>query len=94
MEEIRAHIFVSGKVQGVYFRENTRKKANEFGVFGWVKNLTDGRVEVILEGNKEKVEQVIKWLKRGPLFAKVNNVEIDWEESKKEFNNFEIRYEI
>ena len=89
-QKIRAHIFVSGRVQGVYFREKTRKKAQELGVFGWVRNLPDGRVEAVFEG--EKVEKMVKWSKRGPFWAKINNSEIQWEDYKGEFNNFEIKY--
>ena len=90
-ETARAHIFVEGKVQGVFFREKTRKKAEEIEVTGWVKNLPDGRVEAVFEGGKEKVQNLIEWSKRGPFFAKVDNVEIHWEEYQGEFKNFEVR---
>lgn len=91
-KKVRAHIFVSGRVQGVFFRSHTRQKAEEFGVSGWVKNLPDGRVEAVFEGEKEKVEQMIEWAKRGPSVARVNNVDVEWQEYKGEFENFEIRY--
>ncbi len=91
-EKIRAHIFVLGRVQGVGFREGVRKKAQKLGIFGWAKNLPDGRVEAVIEGEKEGVEKIIEWSKRGPFLAKVNGLEISWEEHKGEFNDFEIKY--
>jgi acylphosphatase len=91
-EKVRAHIFVSGRVQGVYFREKTRKKAQGLGVFGWVRNLSDGRVEAVFEGEKENVEKIIKWSKKGPFWAKVENLEVNREDYKGELENFEIKY--
>lgn len=91
-EKVRAHIFVSGRVQGIFFRDNTRKRAEELGVYGWVRNLPDGRVEAVFEGEKEKVEQMIEWSKRGPPFANVDGVDVEWKEYKGEFEDFEIRY--
>lgn len=92
-EKVRAHIFVSGRVQGVFFRENTLRKAQKLGVFGWVKNLPDGRVGAIFEGEKENVEKIIEWAKRGPIFAKVNGLEVEWQKYQDEFKNFEIKYD-
>ena len=91
-QKVRAHILVSGRVQGVYFRENTRKKAQELGVFGWVRNLKDGKVEALFEGDKEKVERMVDWARQGPSSAKVENIEIDWQDYKGEFENFQLRY--
>lgn len=91
-EKIRAHIFVQGMVQGVFFRVKTRQKAKVLGVTGWVKNLPDDRVEAVFEGEKEKVEQIIEWIKKGPLFSRVDDVKVDFEEYKSEFESFEIRY--
>jgi acylphosphatase len=93
-EKARAHILVSGKVQGVFFRENTRKQAEKLGVSGWVKNLQDGRVEAVFEGNKDNVEKLVKWAKKGPIWANVKDLDVDWENYKGEFNTFEIRYDI
>jgi len=89
----RAHIFVSGRVQGVFFRENTLKKAQKIGVFGWVKNLPDNRLEAVFEGEEKKLKKIIKWMKKGSLFAKVDNIDIQWQTYKKEFKNFEIKYD-
>lgn len=91
-EKIRAHIIVSGRVQGVYFREQTRKRAKKLSVSGWIKNLEDGRVEAIFEGEKEKVEKMVNWARRGPFFAKVSDLEIEWGEHQGEFKSFEIVY--
>ena len=91
-EKTRAHLFISGRVQGVYFRENTQKKAKEFSVFGWVRNFEDGKVEAIFEGEKENVEKIIEWAKRGPELASVDGVDVEWQEFKGEFENFEIRH--
>lgn len=91
-EKVRAHIFVSGRVQGIFFRENTKRKARSLGVTGWVKNLADGRVEAIFEGDKAQVEEMINWAKKGPPGAVVNHLDLIWEEHRGEFENFEIRY--
>ena len=91
-EKVRAHIVVSGRVQGVFFRFATREKAKELGVSGWVKNSAEGQVEAVFEGEKAKVEQMVKWAKSGPPGAIVNNLNLSWEEYRGEFSNFEIRY--
>ncbi|MCP6719362.1 MAG: acylphosphatase [Patescibacteria group bacterium] len=88
-EKVRAHIFVSGRVQGVFFRHHTCIKAEELGVSGWVRNLEDNKVEAIFEGEKEKVGKMVDWVKKGPDSASVNNSEVEWEEYKGEFNSFE-----
>jgi len=91
-EMVRVHIFISGRVQGVFFRQNTQKKAKQLEIFGWVRNLSDGRVEAVFEGEKEKVKEMIDWVKKGPIFARVDKTDFVWENFKKEFNNFEIKY--
>jgi len=91
-EKVRAHILVFGIVQGVFFRANTAEKARELSLLGWVKNLPDGRVEAVFEGEKEKIEEIIDWLKSHPGMSKVEKVEVDWQEAKGDFENFEIRY--
>jgi acylphosphatase len=93
MDYVRAHIFVSGRVQGVFFRDSTKRRAKKLGIKGWVKNLPDGRVEAVFEGKKDRVEQIINWAKRGPIFAKVNNLDLEWQEYKGEFSDFEIVYD-
>ena len=89
----RVHIFVSGRVQDVFFRENTRKKAEELTINGWVRNLPDGRLEAVFEGEKEKVEEMIEWTKKGPIISRVDGVDVNWGEYQGEFNDFKIRYD-
>jgi acylphosphatase len=88
----RAHLFISGRVQGVFFRSNTRKKALELGLGGWVRNLNDGRVEAVFEGEESSIEKVIGWCHQGPSYASVDEVEVYWEEFRDEFQIFSIRY--
>lgn len=88
----RIHAFISGRVQGVGFRASTRRMANRLGVKGWAKNLMDGRVEVIAEGEKEEIEKFIDFLHDGPSVARVENVQIREEEYKEEFERFSIRF--
>jgi len=91
-KKVRAHIFVSGRVQGVFFRSQTEEKARELGITGWVRNLNDGRVEAVLEGEKEKVQHLIEWAKGGPKSDRVDGVDVEWQEFKGEFKDFEIRH--
>ena len=91
-ERIEAHLFISGLVQGVFFRSETKRKADEIGVFGWVKNSPDGRVEAILEGEREKVEKLVEWIKKGPTGSRVDSVELEFRKAKNQFQEFEIRY--
>ena len=93
-EKIRAHIFVSGRVQGVFFREKTKKTAEKLKVTGWVKNLRDGRVEAIFEGEKDKVEKMVDWARKGPFWAKVDSLELVYDDYVGECQEFEIRYDL
>lgn len=92
MGKARCHLLISGRVQGVFFRQNTLERAKRLGLRGWVRNTEDGKVEAVFEGEKEKIEKILEWAKRGPILAKVENVEVKWEDFKGEFDNFEIRY--
>jgi uncharacterized Zn finger protein len=87
---IRVHIFVSGKVQGVFFRSSTRDKAKHLGLTGWVRNLEDGRVEAVLEGEKESIENMVDWARKGPELALVQDVEVIPEKYSGEFTEFEV----
>ena len=91
MAHTRAHVFVSGNVQGVYYRANTRDTAREKGVDGWVKNLADGRVEAVFEGPEEAVESMVAWCHEGSPAAEVEDVEVEYGEPEGE-DGFEIRY--
>jgi len=90
--KVRAHVYVSGMVQGVFFRSETQDAASRQGVTGWVLNLRDGRVEVVLEGEKDKVAKLIEFCRRGPRGARVTKVEVSWEDYKGEFQDFKARY--
>jgi acylphosphatase len=92
MSKARAHIFVSGKVQGVFFRQNTRRKAQGAGVLGWVKNLDDGRVEAVFKGEEETIKAVIEFCKVGPKGAQVTEITVNWEPYRGEFQSFNIAY--
>ncbi len=90
--KVRAHVFISGRVQGVFFRDNTRQKARQLGVTGWVRNLPDGRVEAVFEGDEDAVKKIIEWCHIGPPAARVDNVEVIYEPYKGEFDSFKIRW--
>ena len=87
----RAHVIFRGRVQGVFFRANTCSKARELGVSGWVRNLIDGTVEALFEGEKESVEKVIEWCANDQPYAKVSDMDVDWEDYRGEFTSFEVR---
>ena len=86
----RVHIIISGRVQGVFFRSNAAKKASEIGVTGWIRNLRDGSVEAIFEGNKKALEEIIDFCKIGPPGALVKNIELKWEPSTSQYRTFNI----
>lgn len=88
----RVHIIVSGRVQGVFFRYNTRDLAGNLGLRGYVKNLYNGDVEIIAEGNEEKLNKLIGFCKKGPESAHVTNIKIKYEKATNEFSGFEVRY--
>ena len=92
MKQNRVHLFVSGRVQGVFFRQSLKVIAKKNNVLGWVRNLTDERVEAILEGDSKSVNSVIDWAKTGPANSRVDNIEIGNEEFKNEFSTFEVLY--
>jgi acylphosphatase len=84
------HMFVHGHVQGVFFRAKTQKVAEGLGLTGWVKNCSDGSVELHAEGNKAKLEELIAWCRRGPALASVSNIDLNWIETKG-LRSFDIR---
>ena len=88
----RVHVFVSGRVQGVFFRAETQNKAISLNLTGWVRNVPDGRVEAVFEGEEDNINKMIDWCKEGPSFASVINVEVVEEPYTKEFENFRIRH--
>ena len=92
MSNQRIRIFVTGKVQGVFFRQALKVMAKKNDVFGWVKNLKDGRVEAVLEGAEEKVSRLVEWSHGGPANARVEDVEIHNEKFSGEFSKFDVLY--
>jgi acylphosphatase len=92
MGKARARVFVSGLVQGVFFRAFTEEVARSHGLTGWVRNMSDGRVEALLEGEKQRVERAIASLRSGPPAARVEDVEVRWEDSSDEFGSFSVMY--
>lgn len=87
----RARVRVSGQVQGVFFRDSTRQKAEELGLAGWVRNMPDGQVEALFEGPSEKVQEIVRWCKEGPQRASVENVDTDFESAGGDLEGFEVR---
>ncbi|MGB9894215.1 MAG: acylphosphatase [Candidatus Saccharicenans sp.] len=88
----RFHALIAGRVQGVAFRFFAQHVANILGVTGWVRNLYDGRVEVVAEGDQEILEQFLAELKKGPRLARVEEIEVSWEDYKNEFLDFSIKF--
>ncbi len=89
-DRTRAHAFVSGRVQGVYFRANTREQARDAGVDGWVRNLDDGRVEAVFEGPRDAVEAMVAWCHEGSPAASVEDVSVEYESPEGE-DGFRVR---
>jgi acylphosphatase len=88
--EARAHVFVSGQVQGVFFRSETSRLARSKGVAGWVRNLADGRVEAVFEAPLWVVESMLEWMRTGPRGAAVSSVDVSWEDPGTE-QGFSVR---
>jgi len=91
MARQRAHVFVSGRVQGVYFRATTRDTAREQGVDGWVRNLDDGRVEAVFEGSGEDVEAMVEFCHDGSERADVTDVEVTYGDPEG-LDGFQVRW--
>jgi len=92
MKTATAHLFIEGRVQGVFYRAFTRDLAARLGLNGWAKNLYDGRVEALFEGSRELIEQALQECWKGPAGSSVRNIDVSWEESSAEHKGFEIRY--
>jgi acylphosphatase len=89
-ENVRAHVFIAGRVQGVAFRWETQRVAEKHQVRGWVRNLPDSRVEAVFEGLRPQVNAVLDWCREGPAIARVDEIDIQWEDFKGEFEDFAI----
>ncbi|QIN82284.1 acylphosphatase [Rubrobacter tropicus] len=90
-ERERAHVRVTGRVQGVFFRDTARRQAERLGLSGWVSNSPDGAVEAVFEGPSERVREMIRWCEQGPPDAAVENVEADFETPRDDLTGFEVR---
>jgi acylphosphatase len=91
-EMVRAHLYITGKVQGVFYRLETQRAAMARNLTGWVRNLPDGAVEAVAEGERTNVESLIDWCRQGPDRARVDKVKVDWRGFNDEFDRFEVTY--
>jgi acylphosphatase len=89
----RVHVYISGRVQGVFFRARIMERALRLGVTGWACNMLDGRVEAVFEGEEEAVEAVVDFCRRGPKGAVITGVDLTWELFAGEFADFRIRHQ-
>lgn len=92
MDKKRVHLLINGSVQGVFFRATAQQKAQELGVYGWVRNNSDGSVEVLAEGPDESLKRMVDWCNIGPSEALVRNVSENWQTATGEFKEFRIEY--
>lgn len=88
MTKARAHVFISGRVQGVCFRMYAEEEARRRGLTGWIRNLPSGQVEALFEGEKNAVDEMVAWCRQGPPAARVTKVEMTWEDCRGEFPDF------
>ena len=88
LQTVRINIY--GQVQGVFFRRSAKEVVDRLGLVGWIRNEVDGSVQAMAVGSKDKVEEFIKWCKKGPPMAKVERVEVDWNEEEQDFESFDI----
>lgn len=92
MKRKRAHVWISGRVQGVFFRAFTRDMATQLGVTGWARNLRDGRVEAVFEGNTDTIERMLQWCHQGSPMSRVDSVDVQEEEYAGDFESFRITH--
>jgi acylphosphatase len=90
--ESNVHVIISGRVQGVWFRVSVKQKAEKLGITGWVRNLSDGTVEAVFQGEDNSIKEILEWCNHGPPFAKVDRVMKNYQDPIKSFDNFFIRY--
>ena len=88
----RLHVWISGRVQGVFFRESTRHKADDLGINGWVRNLPDGRVEAVFEGPDDACELALAYVHKGPSSAQVDKVEVVRDEAEEGLSGFDVTW--
>lgn len=90
--KVRAHLYISGRVQGVYYRAFTQEVADSLGLTGWVRNLPDRKVEAVFEGEKDLIEKAIMKCHQGPPASRVTDIDVTWENQLEDFSDFRIRY--
>lgn len=91
MSRARAHVYVSGVVQGVFYRSFVRNRAQMLNLRGWIKNTMDGCVEIVFEGETDQVKEAIEDCRKGPTGAQVTDLRVEWEKPRGEFMDFEIK---
>ena len=91
-KQVRAHAVISGRVQGVAFRFETQRAADGFGVEGWVRNKRDGTVEAVFEGRQQDVDAMLNWCRQGPRVARVDKVDVNWQDYTGEYKSFDITF--
>ncbi len=92
-DKVRAHVIISGKVQGVFFRVETQQAVERIGgVTGWVRNRPEGTVEAVFEGSNSAVEKAVSWCRTGAPLSRVDDVQVKWEEFSGEYDGFSITY--
>ena len=91
-DNIQIKLVITGRVQGVFFRAETKKAADRLGISGYVKNLSDGSVEAVIKGDQASVSQMIAWCRKGPAISKVQSVKMEEISSVSDFNTFDVRY--
>jgi acylphosphatase len=89
---VRAHVIISGRVQGVFFRAETQQEALRLGVCGWVRNRPEGTVEAVFEGDSQLVEKAIEWCWQGSPMARVDDVKVQEQDYTGEFDDFSVTY--
>jgi len=89
--QVRAHLTVHGRVQGVYFRASTVYEAQNLGLTGWVRNCPDGSVEAVAEGPRDKLDDLVAWCRKGPTGARVTQLDVSWAPAQNDFQSFGIR---
>ncbi|RME24719.1 MAG: acylphosphatase [Deltaproteobacteria bacterium] len=91
-EPVSMHLYIEGRVQGVFYRASARDEARRLGLSGWVKNLPDGRVELLAEGPRDRLEQLLAWCRQGPPAARVDDVTVEWGEYSGSYDGFEVAW--
>lgn len=90
MGSVRAHLFVTGYVQGVFYRHTAAKRARARGLTGWIRNLPDGRVEAVVEGEEQAVRDLVEWCRSGPPHASVEDIEVSWGPPQTDSSGFDV----